>query len=578
MIPRTPALFLCAAALVGVAHADILPASGTITAATVYLDRAVVSRTADVKLPAGEHEIVFEALPLNLLADSLQVSGLGDGVTLLDVRHKRVTLAAPAQPRAAELQKEIDALVDEDRALQNRAAATERSLELLRDIETTWVTSPRDPEAAKETKKPSLPSLEEYGRLITFGEEARIKGLSARAGIEKQRAELARSLAEKRRELDALGVKNPRERTVEQVVVRVVAKAAVSGRVTLAYGVTGATWSPAYDARLAYADRSVSLNYFGVVQNGTGEDWNGVTLKLSTARPNLSAQVPVPEGKPLSERAIVYPGSKSGSFSQGSRALDSSFRSAKSRKVGDSLEITAGTPLAEEAEAPAFAVAHAAVAETGTAATFEIATAANLPNDNTPHRVAIGEAKLPADLRYEIVPALSEFAYLTGKIRNTTALPFLRGPVSVFIDGSFVSTSQVATTAPQDAFTLSFGVDEAVVVKRKPLVKFTEDAGLTGKYTRTTYTWVTEVTNNRRNREKFLVKEVLPVSRHEEIEVKALVPREGDIDRKNPDAARHLDAQGILTATHQLEPGKKTELTFSYSVEHPKTLAITPVE
>ena len=112
----------------------------------------------------------------------------------------------------------------------------------------------------------------------------------------------------------------------------------------------------------------------------------------------------------------------------------------------------------------------------------------------------------------------------------------------------------------------------------KPLVKFTEDAGLTGKYTRTTYTWVTEVTNNRRNREKFLVKEVLPVSRHEEIEVKALVPREGDIDRKNPDAARHLDAQGILTATHQLEPGKKTELTFSYSVEHPKSLAITPVE
>lgn len=573
-----PLRFLAAAALPFapvVTSAETVSAPGAIASATVYLDRAVVIRNAEVKLPAGEHEIVFEALPLGLLADTLRVRAPSPDVTLLDVRHKRVTLASPAQPRAAELQKEIDALADEDVSLRNKAAAGARSLELLREIEATWVSAPRERENGKDTKPPALPSLEDYSKLVSFGKETRIKALAAEAAIAKQRAELARNIAEKRRELDALGVGNPRERTVEQVIVRAAAKTPVAGRFTLEYGVTGATWSPSYDARLAYAERAVTIDYFGVVKNGTGEDWNGVALKLSTARPNLSSCVPVPAGKPISE---IIPGHSEarGSSLVSDRALSSSFRTAKS-KAGGGVEIVQPNLAGDTAAAPS-AVAYAAFAESGTAATFTIPTPATLPNDNTPHRVAIGEARLPADLRHEIVPSLSEFAYLTGKIKNTSGLPFLRGPVSVFIDGSYVAASRIETTAPQDDFTLSFGVDESVTVKRKPLVKFTEDAGVTGKYTRTTYTWVTEVTNNRRDKEKFIVKDVLPVSRHEEIEVKALIPAEGDIDRKNPEAARHLDAQGILTTTLPIEPGKKTALTFSFSVEHPKSLPITPVE
>jgi hypothetical protein len=41
-----------------------------------------------------------------------------------------------------------------------------------------------------------------------------------------------------------------------------------------------AGWSPAYDARLRSADRAVDLDYFGVVRNGTGEDWKDIALTL----------------------------------------------------------------------------------------------------------------------------------------------------------------------------------------------------------------------------------------------------------------------------------------------------------
>ena len=49
--------------------------------------------------------------------------------------------------------------------------------------------------------------------------------------------------------------------------------------VTLRYSIPNAGWSPAYDARLRSADRAIDLTYFGIVRNGTGEDWKNVSLK-----------------------------------------------------------------------------------------------------------------------------------------------------------------------------------------------------------------------------------------------------------------------------------------------------------
>ena len=74
------------AAAVSPALAAPLPADSKITAVTVYADRAVVTRTATLALPAGLIEVTFEKLPATLLAQSLQVSGRGLAeATILDV-------------------------------------------------------------------------------------------------------------------------------------------------------------------------------------------------------------------------------------------------------------------------------------------------------------------------------------------------------------------------------------------------------------------------------------------------------------------------------------------------------------
>ena len=51
----------------------------------------------------------------------------------------------------------------------------------------------------------------------------------------------------------------------------------------IAYMVTGVAWKPAYDIRVNSNRPQISLTYYGLVKQATGEDWEGVKLVLTTA-------------------------------------------------------------------------------------------------------------------------------------------------------------------------------------------------------------------------------------------------------------------------------------------------------
>src|SRR5262245_51360385 len=74
------------------------------------------------------------------------------------------------------------------------------------------------------------------------------------------------------------------------------------GQVTalVSYVVPGAGWQPEYDldfaprARARVGAGTARLTVGAVVRQTTGEDWRGVRLALSTARPKLGAEAPRP--------------------------------------------------------------------------------------------------------------------------------------------------------------------------------------------------------------------------------------------------------------------------------------------
>lgn len=52
--------------------------------------------------------------------------------------------------------------------------------------------------------------------------------------------------------------------------------------------VSGASWTPSYDIRVDTSSSiaELALSYFGLVINSSGEDWDGCSLALSTAKPS----------------------------------------------------------------------------------------------------------------------------------------------------------------------------------------------------------------------------------------------------------------------------------------------------
>ncbi|NJL43260.1 MAG: DUF4139 domain-containing protein [Pseudanabaena sp. SU_2_4] len=65
-------------------------------------------------------------------------------------------------------------------------------------------------------------------------------------------------------------------------------------KLEVTYVVNNANWTPLYDVRVSQnkESSSVTLDYLAEVQQNTGEDWAGIKLTLSTAKPGLGTLPP----------------------------------------------------------------------------------------------------------------------------------------------------------------------------------------------------------------------------------------------------------------------------------------------
>ena len=85
-----------------------LVAASRITAVTVYPDRALTTRSADLNLKPGSYLVTFDSLPTLLQDDSVRVAGKGNaGVTIVGLEVKRTFLEQSGEKRVKELDEEI---------------------------------------------------------------------------------------------------------------------------------------------------------------------------------------------------------------------------------------------------------------------------------------------------------------------------------------------------------------------------------------------------------------------------------------------------------------------------------------
>lgn len=548
---RRTLLALAFATLPGLGGAAALPSA--IGAVTVYQDRAVVTRAASSDLAAGEHELVLENLPATLQDNSLQVSARSTGqATLLDVKVRDAYQADAASERVRQLEAQIEKLEARQAALDDEAAVLDNQRELILMMQRG---------ATEPAKDGARLTLDELKAIQALSAETLGTTLAGLRGVAEKRAALERELSALQAQLGQ--VRGAAGRRSKTVVLRV--DMARSGKLDLAlsYAVAGARWTPSYDARLRPADRHVDLGYFGVIRQNTGEDWNNVKLTLSTARPSLGGGAPTLRPWIID---VAAPPPPMPAPAPAPAAVQAEMQPEMQAKRAPRARAMADAQMAAEPAPEPIDVATAQVQNAATSASFQIKNPATLPSDNTAQRVAIASARLPATLQYQSTPALREAAYLTAQASNTTAFPFLAGPLNTFLDDAFVASGAMKAVMPGEKLELALGADDGISIKRQLVNRYTESTGFSGSGKRVTYEYKITVKNNKTTQEQVSFKDRLPVSRNEKIVIKLLSPADRDIKREE---------DGKVAWDWTLEPGKSRETVFKFSVDYPGDIDVS---
>jgi len=255
-----------------------IQATSSITAVTVYPDRALTSRSATLNLKPGSYRIGFDNLPPLIQDDSVRVAGKGSaGVTIIGLEVQRIFLEKSLAERVQALDEEIRALEQRNAGLDAKKAGLAAQKAFLESIRVAW-----GERISKELAigRPTAAELQEASGLVGAGVT---KTAEQNLALDNEKQVLTEKLEALRRELEELVSSDRKESKSVEVTVDVTREGSLT--LDLSAVIAQAGWVPAYDVRLATDAKSAELTFRALVHQRTGEDWTNVDLTLSTARP-----------------------------------------------------------------------------------------------------------------------------------------------------------------------------------------------------------------------------------------------------------------------------------------------------
>jgi len=526
----------------------------TITAVTVYPDRARVTCRGRAEVAPGQHQLIVGELPLALEPESVRVGGAGTARVQLrgvDVQRRHYAQAPAANVLA--LEEQIKGLQDELQGLDDRQAVKQASighLDGLRKATTEYAWGLARGRSTADNQAALMRFFEE--------EDTRLRADLRALGGEGR--SLQEQLDKLRAELDQLHSARPRQRFEARVEVEVLSAGEFAVEVTYVAGRAG--WRPLYDMRLeqpqtAGGAASVALTALAEITQNTGQDWRGVGLTVSTARPALNQRVPeltpwyvdvpappapAPQPRPMRARSMA-------------------------KSAGAELMTADEAPMAMMAMAPPMLEAEVVVAEveeSGTAVSFTVSGSIDIPGDGTPHKTTLARHELPPQLDFLAVPRHTDAVYRRAKLTNSTGAPLLPGPANLYVGDEYIGQNRLEYTPGGAEVELVLGVEERITVKRE-LVRRDVDKRLLRDVRQVAYGYEIKLENLLPAPARITVQDQYPVSRHEQIKVR--------LDRITPEPLEQSDLH-ILKWQLDLAPAEKKTIRYEYQVEHPRALSV----
>ena len=502
---------------------------------TVFLRGAQVSRQAKVTLQKGMTTLAFRELPVNIDPQSIQARGEGNFV-ILSLLHQVNYLAGQRKTAQVKLLQDSLKIHEEQLAFVNGMQSVMKNEDELlmanRDIggnEKGVVVA--DLKLAADFYRARLTEIKkEQLKLI------------------REATQLSEKIEKLRNQLNVLnaGLNRP----TSEVLVNVSCNESVTAGILITYTVYEAGWVPAYDVRAKDVQSPVQLMYNARVSQNTGEEWNKVALKLSTANPQQRGEKPdlqpwfvdfeQPVGV-LQEYNLMRPGV---------------VKKAYAPMAQDKAEEEA---VVMDAYAASTTASYTEISESQTNLEFSIKIPYDIPSDNKQYTINIQDNMLPAVYEYYCAPKLDREAFLLARITGWENYNLLSGEINLFFEGTYVGKSQLNVRNTNDTLDLSLGRDKGIVVTRVKMKDFTEEKTI-GSNKRETRAWEITIRNNKKQPLDLRIEDQLPVSMNKDIAVEPLDYSGGNYNKET----------GRIVWKLKMEPSAEKKLRVSFAIKYPK--------
>lgn len=512
-----------------VVFAEETKLASNIDAVTVFLQGAQVERSAKATIKPGTNTLVFNELTTNLQPASIQLQGLGD-FTILSIQHQRSSdELPPAPPEIAQMETRREQ-IDEDLLYQNKLGTVyaEEKKMIFTNNKLSGQDNGVDPDELLKMANFWRTRLTEIEKL-DIERNRKIKALN------KEKAEINKKIQE---------LTPKRGKPFSEVVVTIKSKKTVNAKFVLTYFVNAAGWTPSYDVRLKSLDEPLNFTFKSDVYQNTQEDWDNVALTLSTGNPTQNGVKP--ELYPIYVRYVTnyY---RNGNYSKSAPQL---YNEDVDMEEAYSID---GVAVQGNAALPSVAVVDRSLATD-----YVIDEKYSIKGTNKKQMVLVQEVDVAADYEHVAIPKLNKDAFLTAFIPNWEDYTFIDGPMSLYLEGKYTGQSYLYSQITSDTLELSLGKDKSVQIKREKIKDYREKK-MIGSKKKEHYGYRIEVRNNKSSTIHLTIKDQIPISQNEEI----------DVDLEEKSDAEYNEETGYLVWEFDLTPSNRKELEFKYTIKYP---------
>ena len=519
-----------------------------ISTVTVFRDGARIVRTGKTELTSGEQTVKIPSITRYAEPDSFRVKGKGKAV-LRGIDVKQVS-------QTYEPEGDVKELYDKLKNLQRERLVIEESIQVqrTRGDRLNAVMNQFSSEFGKwysvgETSMDQMTKMDKTSSDLVIDSKKMVRKLEI--DLERIHAEIS-ALQENINRIQG----QRRTETFNEVLVNLDAKENTVLELEVIYQLGLASWQSTYDVDIG-EDKS-SVKRIAVVRNQTLENWNDVSLTVSTA----SAQ-PVEAIEPNPFYVNVYTPQYFAATSSGSAAAapaamkaDKEYEEFDDEMLLDALEEPTPKVVEEYAE----------TSETlGGITVYDVPGKVTIPADSDPHPVTLTLEDFDSKrLHFWNAAAMAEVV-AQDEITNSDAV-LLPGNVKVYASGDFIGETYLSLKAPREKFRLGTRVAYDVKAEKKLVEKETEKAGITRGKKKRGYKYSLDVQSFAKDEITVKVVDVIPYSNSEKITVE--LP-ETNIPYKKMEL-------GVIEWELTIGAGNKTKVDYSYDVEWEKDVSITP--